>query len=197
MMPIMTAVQSTPTATHDIVILFAALIRLFVSEPPLDDKLELIIAPESLKIHINWVLHQYSSKSTFLFIFRLVRSRSYQNISTDGAMWAFPMETEWLPLKMENPTEKRWKISTSILPYVTIYATLSHLYDDGHLLMIVSFSTIADWSIRHRINVKVSRWLLRTVLHLRIKEILRQHDIWWSCKLTIIWDNGDCWSYLN
>ena len=33
------------------------------------------------------------------------------------------------------------------------------------LLMIVSFLTVADWSIRHRINLKVSRRFLRTVAH--------------------------------
>ena len=30
--------------------------------------------------------------------------------------------------------------------------------------MIISFSTVADWSIRNRLNVKVSRKLLRTVM---------------------------------
>ena len=30
-------------------------------------------------------------------------------------------------------------------------------------LRLVLFSTIADWSSHHRINVKVSRWFLRTV----------------------------------
>ena len=48
---------------------------------------------------------------------------------------------------------------------VSTYATLSNLYDDGHqgLFMTVSLAIVADWSIRHRINVKVSRSLLRTV----------------------------------
>ena len=31
--------------------------------------------------------------------------------------------------------------------------------------MIVSFSTVADWSIRYRLNEKVSRILLRTVIY--------------------------------
>ena len=43
------------------------------------------------------------------------------------------------------------------MPYVKTYATPSHFYDDE------SFSTVANWSIGHCINVKVSRRLLHTV----------------------------------
>ena len=48
----------------------------------------------------------------------------------------------------------------------TAYTTHSHLYDDGKsgLLIILSFSTVPDWPSRHRTNVKVSRWLLHTVI---------------------------------
>ena len=53
-----------------------------------------------------------------------------------------------------------------ILPYVTTYATLSHLYDVfiQRLLTIVSFSTVAVETSRRRINVKVSRTWVRTVM---------------------------------
>jgi len=47
------------------------------------------------------------------------------------------------------------------LPYVKTYTTLSHINDvvltnHAGLLMIVSISIVADWSKRHRINLKVS-----------------------------------------
>ena len=52
-----------------------------------------------------------------------------------------------------------------VSPFVTTYTTLSHFYDVRHqgLMMILAFLTVANWSIRHRINVKVSFRLLRTV----------------------------------
>ena len=69
------------------------------------------------------------------------------------------------------------------VPCVRIYATLSNLNDDvltNHgFLMIVLFSTVADWSIRHRLNVKVSHGFLHTVykhraqLHARYKVFFR------------------------
>ena len=51
------------------------------------------------------------------------------------------------------------------IKYVTNYSTFSLLNDDAlttHAgsVMIVSFLTVADWSTRHRLKVKVSRDLL-------------------------------------
>ena len=59
------------------------------------------------------------------------------------------------------------KIISLILPYVTIYPTLSHLYDDGlanqgQLKMIQSSTNL---SAHYRTNQKVSRRLLLTVVH--------------------------------
>ena len=52
-----------------------------------------------------------------------------------------------------------------VQPYVTIYATFSHLYDDlltnQRLLKLKPLST--NIGARHRENVKVLRRLLRTV----------------------------------
>ena len=46
----------------------------------------------------------------------------------------------------------------NLQPYVSTYATLSHLYGTG------SFLTVADWPSHHRTNVKVSRRLLHTAI---------------------------------
>ena len=56
-------------------------------------------------------------------------------------------------------------LKCTISSYVRTYATLSHLNDDvlTNRLRIVSFLTVADWSIRHHLKVKVSRGLLHLV----------------------------------
>ena len=80
----------------------------------------------------------------------------YQDrISGNIKIKIYPMS--WISSKYSTPVYP--------LPYVTTYQSLSNLFDDGHqgLLIIISFLAVADWSIRHCINVKVSRTLLRTV----------------------------------
>ena len=63
-------------------------------------------------------------------------------------------------------------LSHFFVPYVKTYGTLKHLNDDvltNHvdLLIIVLFSYVGDWSIRHRLNVLVSRRFLNTVQKMR------------------------------
>ena len=43
--------------------------------------------------------------------------------------------------------------------------TFNRSRNHAGLLMIVSFLTLADWSIRHRLKVKVSSQVLRTVIY--------------------------------
>ena len=68
--------------------------------------------------------------------------------------------------------------------YVTTYSALSNLNDDvlansRELLLTVSVSTVVDWSIRYRLNVKVSRMFFTNDIVIRtLGNIKLKRDIW-------------------